>query len=54
MVLKPGHCGKKIRNTWKVLRCVHEDGSVLHNAKEERDIKHSKIGEGYLHMLYLV
>jgi hypothetical protein len=52
MVLKLGHCGKYIRNTWRVLKCGAGEGwrSVgpivqkmkYYTVKEERNILHTK------------
>jgi Ni,Fe-hydrogenase III large subunit len=48
MVLKRGHFGKQIRNTWKVLKCGAGKGrtervrkEVLHGVKEEKNIVHT-------------
>jgi len=49
-VLKPGHSGKQIRNTWKVLKCGAEEkwrrsvGSIAWEirVKGERDYIHYK------------
>jgi hypothetical protein len=44
MVLKLGHFGKYITNSWKVLKCDAREGwrrSVGHRVKEERNILHT-------------
>jgi len=52
MVLKLGHFGEQITNTWKVLKCGAgegwtdrvRNGEVLHKVKEGTNFLHTKSG----------